>query len=363
VGFICFFVSWKSELKIKKMSLTTTSAVNEQQQQQENEDLDLTRIVCHRGYHDPDLLDENRPIENSLPAYEKSWNHFSFCECDITSSKDGILFLCHDETYQRVSKQSPFSTRKVNELLAEEIEQIQLLDGKSKPCRLQTVLEYARKVSPAGDENNRKKMVIELKKDSGSELVLLKLKELLETNVDLALYVEVIMSFDLEMMKVMGEWKKSMMKTIEPLEKIKLMLLTEAPAHWLEANNTICQDICAEHFVSSCFKVVKANSLDGIYLEFQDEMIEIPLSIKDVKYQERLKDLSENIKVGVWTYSTQPDGLKTLSIFQKLGVSYVNSDLPDSEIMFLGLASKEHKAERDGCFDDFLLYLFCIFGR
>jgi glycerophosphoryl diester phosphodiesterase len=322
---------------------------------------DLSRIVCHRGFHDPELLDRTRPVENTLVAYEKAWKHFDLCECDITCSADGILFLCHDETYQRVSDpehsvSKEFAKTPVSDLKAGDIEKIKLLDG-SKPTKLIEVLERAKGFGGGIGGYGKKKMVVELKKDAASERVIAKLRDLLDSRADLAEHVAVIMSFDLEMMQAMSKWKLTKQAN-NVVKLIKLMLLTEAPTHWKEGFNTLCMDVCSHSFRIDCSRVVRDNKLDGIYLEYQAEMTECILSLRESKHHDELKGLANDMFVGIWNYSTeQPDGLKTLDALTQLGVNFVNSDMPEDEIVFLGWADKP---ERESCFD--ALWLFCIYG-
>ena len=314
-------------------------------------------IVCHRGIHDPDLLDKVRPVENSLAAYEKAWKKFTLCECDITVSKDGDLFLCHDETFRRVMAEPfthPLASTPVSDLTTDQIRTIKLADG-SVPPMLADVLEVAKSF---GVENGARKLVVELKKDKASEIVTAKLCELLATKADLALHVGVVMSFDLAMMENLGTWRASLANK-DSISHINLMLLTEAPLHFDPVNNTICADVRSPSFRDDCERIVKNNKLDGIYLEFQEEMItNTVLNIQEDKVQEELAALARNMPVGVWNYhSTQPDGLTTLERFYQLGLQFVNSDLPEDELILLGLGEKHNRAS---CFD--AMWLFCMYG-
>jgi len=322
---------------------------------------DLSRIVCHRGLHDPDLLDPSRPVENSLGAYEKAWKHFDLCECDITASSDGTLFLCHDETYMRVlDPHHPMTHRfggvPVSDLEASDIQSLRLLDG-TRPTTLVEVLDKAK--SFLGKESGVKKMVIELKKDAAADTVVKELGMLLtDRRPDFVQHVGVIMSFDVGMMKHMAEWRSSAVKAHPEVKSIQLMLLTEAPDHWAEANHTVRMDVTDLNFKSECLRVVKECGVDGVYLEYQVEMTEMALSLKETKWQEELRALSSKIPVGVWNYwSSQPDGLKTLDAFTSLGFAYINSDLPEDEFVFMGLADKP---ERDSCWGPFLSAFFCL---
>ena len=322
----------------------------------ENKSLDL--IVCHRGLHDPDLLDRTRPVENSLAAYRKAWKYFTLCECDVTVSKDGELYLCHDETFRRVlddPHNQPLADTQVCDLFSAQIDTLKLLDGSSPP-RLAQVLEVAQSYGPT----DARRLVVELKKDKAYQQVIQKLCEFLEAHNDLASHVAVIMSFDLGIMEALGEWRTQTSQK-ESIKHINFMLLTEAPAHFDAANNTILADVCSSNFRVNCERLVRDSKLDGVYLEFQEEMItNTILSLEENKIQDELATLARSMPVGVWNYSTtQPDGLVTLERFAQLGLKYVNSDLPENELNKRGIGTKP---ERESCLDALWLSLFCVYG-
>jgi len=332
--------------------------------------MDLSRIVCHRGYHDPELLDDSRPVENTVNAYERAWKNFDLCECDITCTTDGVIVLCHDDTFQRVAgdvslllaAQLNPSIIPVCDLTIEQVEKIKLLD-ETKPSRLIEVLEKAKSFNHVPTREStaalKKKLVIEIKRDKAAERVVRCLCDLLEARSDLVPHVAVIMSFDLAIMKAMSNWKKKNKSSLQ-FDEMKLMVLTEAPAHYVENNNNICADIRLSGFAAFARALVFDNGLDGIYLEYQDEMTELPFTLRESAFQSTIVELSEHCLVGVWNYyKEQPDGLKTLSTLTSVGVSFVNSDLPDDEILRLGILQKRYHP--DSCLET--LWMYCIFGR
>jgi len=68
-------------------------------------------------------------------------------------------------------------------------------------------------------------------------------------------------------------------------------------------------------------------SLDGVYLQYQPEML-------GPDGAAALRDLSAQVRVGVWGYFGDPDNIDIAShLVRECGVSYVNTDLPRS---FLG---------------------------
>lgn len=321
-------------------------------------------IVCHRGFHNPDL-DLSRPIENSLSAYETAWKYFDLCECDITISKDGHLFLCHDDSYARVAVNNeenlPLVSTPVYDLTSEQVLSLMLLDG-TKPTMLVEVLELAKKLSnftQNGAAGSKKKLVIEIKNSRASSELMDNLYQFLSKRIDLLDYIAVIMSFDLSLMSKLSDWRRDQHQRIL-FQNIKFMLLTEAPEHYLEENHTVCVDVSQPQFFGSCSSLILEHNLDGVYLEFQKEMTKSPLSIPEESIQKGLENLCQQISVGIWNYfDEQPDGLKTHEIFDKMGIQFLNSDLPDDEMISLGLLGP--RIEENDCFDAF--WLFCYYGR
>lgn len=82
----------------------------------------LTRLpIAHRGLHD-----ENLP-ENSLAAYDAAAKRGYAVETDVRLSKDGELFIFHDDTLARMTGDE----RKFIDCTAAEINEL-LLEGKEK---------------------------------------------------------------------------------------------------------------------------------------------------------------------------------------------------------------------------------------
>jgi glycerophosphoryl diester phosphodiesterase len=106
----------------------------------------FTHVVCHRGLHDRQLDRKDTsvtrdqlqlPIENTARAYHEAWSlGFELSECDITTSTDGEIFLCHDETYERVAAVGDaLATQHTTALSRSEVDRIVLRDG-SHPSTL-----------------------------------------------------------------------------------------------------------------------------------------------------------------------------------------------------------------------------------
>lgn len=100
------------------------------------------KLVLHRGWHKLGA-DCRRPVENTRQAYlDASKLGVAFAECDIWSTKDSELVLCHDPTFERVAQdpQCELARTKISELNWCDLQPLQLQDG-SSPVRLTNVLE------------------------------------------------------------------------------------------------------------------------------------------------------------------------------------------------------------------------------
>ncbi len=63
----------------------------------------ISKLVLHRGFHSG-MDGGDRPIENSLTAYESAWSAgIKYCECDIALTADEYLVLCHDANFKRLA--------------------------------------------------------------------------------------------------------------------------------------------------------------------------------------------------------------------------------------------------------------------
>lgn len=263
----------------------------------------MMNIVAHRGLHDVDdsLV---RPLENTPHAFFESSKLCSLGECDIVASKDGQIYMCHDKTFARLAKDpsSPLANTDVCLLDAAEIESIVLKDG-STPCNMVEMLEYASELHV--------RLVVEIKTDLNVDVLLVSLKQLFTSRPRLTEQVDVIMSFDLRVMQDLAKWAD------KPAD-VKMMLLL--------SNQTMPG--------SDPVALVKDNGLDGVYLQFHESML-------DPATQHELAAICQQVPtVGVWNASkAQPefDGLKTAEQLVALGVQFVNSDLPEEQLVALGL--------------------------
>lgn len=327
-------------------------------------------IVCHRGYHGPDQ-DLSRPVENSLSAYEEAWRYFRFCECDITTSLDGTLYLCHDESFARVADaSSEYAAAPVHQITEEQVDTIVLLDG-TRPTKLVHVLEVAKRLNESiTDETLKKQLVVELKRDDAHENVVKQLTLLMDSRLDLAECIAVVMSFDLDMMKRMAGWRRDHAERLRPIDAVKFMFLTSLAKQGKDRDDPGVSSITRDDFPTRLVNVLRENDLDGVYLEYQKEMTWPPLSQEVLSAQQKLKKLTEEVYVGVWNRGgrahAMDDGLKTFPQLTKLGMTFVNSDLPAEEMFSLGLDQMNEGVDgsEPDCVDPTLLkYLMCYYGR
>jgi len=271
-------------------------------------------IVCHRGYHDvKDSL--SRPIENTLESYLKAWKlGFVHAECDITLSTDGDIFLCHDSTFKRLGKENqPTTQLPAHEMSTSDFNSLSLLDG-SKPPHLSEVLQCAATLSKGCAMN--KQLVVEIKGCDDDARIGSKCAEALcaylESHTNQLQYLSVLMSFDVEAMRLLARWRKRCVMEgfeVEQLSRIKFLLLRDKEDCLLSDPST----------VRSAGALVSELQLDGLYCEFQPEMLDPSKSF----------DARACSIVGVWNYALkQPDGLEFFDRLLPRGVKFINSDLP-----------------------------------
>lgn len=111
-----------------------------------------TCSYAHRGLHG----DAGRP-ENSLPAFAAALDGGYGMECDVRLSADGVPFVFHDATFDRLTDETgPFAERR-----AEEIDRIALIGGGGPIPRLAALLDLI---------GGRRPLLIELKIDRHREI-------------------------------------------------------------------------------------------------------------------------------------------------------------------------------------------------
>lgn len=296
---------------------------------------EIKHAVAHRGFHNPKDRSDQRPLENSLSAFEIAWtNGVHICECDVALTKDEKLVLAHDTDFSRLSllPSSEHSNRKVSDLTFRELVALTLKNGVRAPLLLE-VLRSAHNIGPHA------KLIIEIK--PGNNQAAMALARLLGRYPEYMGHVAVIMSFDLWAMHEMrgalertfavDETKRGSLSTSPVVPHSfsiggqrpsfpKLMLLTVAHPPidhyelWVDVNDYAPIDGWLQ---------TDESHLDGVYVRFEPEMME-----PDGKAE--LKALCEKYTVGIWgIFGEDPDDYETMRyLVNECGVSFFNTDLP-----------------------------------
>ena len=276
------------------------------------------RLVLHRGFH---AVDDNndRPLENSLAAYELAWSAGAkFCECDISLTLDGYIVLCHDENFKRVALfgEDNKSSRLVSELTFRELIALPLKSGQRPPL-LADVLTSANNIG------NGSQLVVEIK--PGNANVADALYKLFTTCPSLVENVGVVMSFDLFCIHQFNRKYRTLQGStgIEEVRDsdFKIMLLTvsdpQEPAPYLHVSLIGGMKIIEEWLAHTD----SGSSLDGVYLQYDPAM-------RTEEGVEALNQLVDKYTVGVW--GVEPDQKSLAEFLMSKGVTFVNTDMPHS---------------------------------
>jgi glycerophosphoryl diester phosphodiesterase len=261
------------------------------------------RLVAHRGFHYP-LDDLRRPLENTLAAYERAWAAgIAHCECDVSLTKDGEIVLCHDQNLKRLALR-PAEETAVKDIascnFAKELEFFPLKDGSRVPT-LKEVLSAAKRVG------NGSKLVIEIKGEDAPCATAV--GKLVDTS-DLGDYIAVVMGFSLTSVKTFAA-----LNTGRGKGQVYSMLLTVRRRN--DKNNQYFDLDQADEVL----KVIRANNIDGLYLQYDAEYLD----------DDRFINLCKQIPVGVWgRFLLDPDNEATAQRLLARGAKFVNSDFPDN---------------------------------
>lgn len=305
----------------------------------------LSRLVAHRGFHCPRDNSGKRPLENSLAAYESAWSAgIHLCECDVALTKDEKLVLAHDEDFSRLAldPSTACSKKKVGDLTMKEIISLTFKSG-ARPPLLLDVLRSAQAIGGAAQ------LVIEIK--PGNQAACAALTNMLRRHPDLVERCAIIMSFDAYIMHKLrselaklGAWLKAeygsnIFRSDPPdnvgsfvdedgrfvsfrLELPLIMLLTVVREPTRAKHYQLTVSVTDTSPVHSWLRPEGKPSLDGVYLQYQPEMLH-PDGIS------ALRELSRQYLVGVWACHGDPDDVVTATrLIRECGVSFVNTDLP-----------------------------------
>ena len=289
-------------------------------------------LVSHRGYHDVnDSL--SRPLENTLDAYREAFKELRYAECDITCSTDGIIYLCHDRNFSRLSTSSGESKSNVDiiSLKSAEIDSIELTN-RTHPTRLESVLRLAGEMSKG---SHTCKLVIEIKPNAPERTLLILLKQF-EDNPSLLNHVGVFMSFNHNIVKRFREkYDKSAEKHAAFVKyRPKFIILCRSKQVLFNVKNRekslktdMCDSMIDYRKNSDIARIEKEQNgkFDGFYLQLSKDML-------DKDGLDSLKRLSSKYTIGVWGSARlgDPDSLKTATRLCSGGVRFVNTDLPEN---------------------------------
>jgi glycerophosphoryl diester phosphodiesterase len=251
-------------------------------------------LVAHRGLHYA-TDDTIRPLENTLPAYERVWAAGAhFAECDVFMTKDGELVLSHDPSLKRLALHPGSVTKDVEDSTFAEVELLALKDGSRAP-RLTEVLTAAKRV----DKNA--KLIIEIKSENlnaARKLATVAMTELGER-------IAVVMSYSKTVIEEFA--RKNPRKN-----KIASMLLTVKSVNEGKQYTVFNLDASVE-----LEDWLKESTVEGLFVEFD------PVFTSSAQFS----DLCKRVPVGVWGVAR--DGATTLLQLAKQGAKFVNSDLVD----------------------------------
>ena len=335
----------------------------------------MRRLVAHRGFHSTKDRTDRRPLENSLEAYELAWTSGVVnCECDVAVTRDGKLVLGHDADYSRLALAVPGEETKralrVGELTLAELIAMPLKSGSRPP----TLLEVLRSASMVG---NGSQLVIEIK--PGNVSAADALIHLLRGHPELLPSVGVVMSFDAFIMNSFAKLVASVpgfhpggtpraasaapaqlshymvagaklgadhrLATVAcrptadaegggaKVPKLLLLTVAEKPEKPFEMWLDIMKDTAGVEEA--------AKHLDGVYIEFQREML-------TAEGRAALAALAARRTVGVWMRAERdPDNLATATeLMHECGVSFVNTDLPQTFTAAARATYAEYRARR-----------------
>ena len=302
-----------------------------------------SNLMSWTGFHCPRDNSGKRPLENSLSAYESAWSAgIHLCECDVALTKDEKLVLAHDEDFSRLAldPSTVSSKKKVGDLTMKEIISLTFKSG-SRPPLLLDVLRSAQAIGGYA------RLVIEIK--PGNQVACAALINLFRRHPDLIERCAVIMSFDaytmhklrsgLDDLNAWLETEYNFSRSDSPdsicsledehgkvvsfrpkLPDILLLTVVEEPTRKKHYQLTVSvSDLSPVH---SWLRPEDKPSLDGVYLQYQPEMLQ-PNGIA------AMQALCREYLVGVWARYGDPDDFGTATrLVRECGVSFVNTDLP-----------------------------------
>jgi len=266
-------------------------------------------LVAHRGFHCTKDQPRVRPLENTLAAYEQAWAlGMKHAECDVVLTKDNRLMLCHDDTFKRLAlfpSRKAFVETHPNNLEAKEVlTNCVTRSGAGVPF-LTHVLDIAAAIGP------HKKLVIELK--PGIRGATDRLIEILKSNHSYLNNISVIMSFELSVISYFAELFRTTFPGVTATKLLYLLVKPEEAGIYPQPYNHLpieSPDIL-ENWIGE---------LDGFYVGYSPKLLST--------HQDNFKNICRKYVIGV--YDMEPDCVLRARELSRMGVTYVNTDMPRS---------------------------------
>jgi len=266
-------------------------------------------LVAHRGFHCSKGHPRVRPLENTLAAYEQAWAlGMKHAECDVVLTKDNRLMLCHDDTFKRLAlfpSRMPFvETHPINLEAKEVLTNCVTRSGAGVPF-LAHVLDIAAAIG------SHKKLVIELK--PGVRGVAERLIDILNGNHSYLDNISVIMSFQLSIISHFAELFRRIFPGVTGTKLLYLLVKPEEAGILPQPYN---------HFPIENPDILEKwiGELDGFYAGYSQKLLST--------HQENFKKICSKYVIGV--YGMEPDCVFRARELSKMGVAYVNTDMPRS---------------------------------
>jgi len=289
------------------------------------------KVVLHRGWHSMGG-DVRRPLENTRQAYlDASKLGVAFAECDVWSTKDSELVLCHDPTFTRVAQDPGCDAARtaISELTWKELCSLSLKDG-STPVRLTTVL--------ADLITTRTRLVIEMSSTGPAA----PLAQLLNRRRDLLPAVAWVMSFSMHSLKLFSEHGAP--------EEVRKGWLLDNPRIPYEATSLkegettfdYTRETLQTFLERTGWTEVVQRMKCFLYLQYHPslttpQLSEIREELRNVLEETSAADVASsavvrNCALGLWSDIDLDPRMDTEAAFDHLidAVDFINSDMPDT---------------------------------
>jgi len=273
-----------------------------------NDDI-IDCLVAHRGFHCTKDQPRVRPLENTLAAYEQAWAlGMKHAECDVVLTKDNRLMLCHDDNFKRLAlfpSRKTFVETHPNNLEAKEVlTNCVTRSGAGVPF-LTHVLDIAAAIGP------HKKLVIELK--PGIRGATDRLIEILKSNHSYLDNISVIMSFELSVISYFAELFRIAFPGVAATKLLYLLAKPEEAGIYPQPYN---------HFPIESPDILEnwIGELDGFYVGYSPKLLST--------HRDNFKKICSKYVIGV--YDMEPDCVLRARELSRMGVTYVNTDMPRS---------------------------------